>query len=244
MEDVDWWTKKHRKSPLNELREMAEEITLLKALWTHQRALWLVSFPFHFGLYLLMTFIGLLIAGGILSAAGVPVAADGGFVGMALFYGTSLIGFAGFGLGVVGASGLLLRRLTDPGLRDYTGPLDYLNLLAFIVLFVIGLVTLGVDPGAGELRAYFQALVTLKAAAGLSTMTIVAIVVANAMVIYIPLTHMSHFVAKYFTYHSVRWNDEALEPGGALDRTISEQLHYPISWSASHIHGGHHRTWA
>ena len=64
------------------------------------------------------------------------------------------------------------------------------------------------------------------------------------MVIYIPLTHMSHMVAKYFTYHSVRWNDEAMLPGSDLDRAIGAQLRYPVSWSAPHISGNGCQTWA
>ncbi len=35
----------------------------------------------------------------------------------------------------------------------------------------------------------------------------------SALLAYIPLTHMAHFIAKYFTYHAVRWDDRAERPG-------------------------------
>ena len=244
LEDVDWWTKPHESNPVGELIDMFGEMLLIKALWHHNRKLWLVSFPFHLGLYSLMGFVGLLLLGGLLSVLGVQISPDGGLLGQALTYLTALAGFAGFALGFLGACGLLARRLMDPDLRDFTGPIDYLNLVAFVVFFAVGGVMMALDPLAADLHAYFAGLFALKAAQGLSIVTVVAIVMANLMVIYIPLTHMSHFVAKYFTWHSVRWNDEALLPGTKLDEAIGQQLAYKPTWSAPHMGADGERSWA
>ncbi len=237
MEQVDWWTKKQHVDHLHELIDMLGEMLLIKALYKHRFRQWLVSFPFHLGLYLLVGFVLALIAGGILGATGVTVAADGGLPGALLYHGTMLLGFAGYVLALLGAIGLLARRIGDPELRDFTGPVDYLNLVLFIVLFGVCLGMMAVDPGCVGLRAWFQGLVTFQPATALPALTVVAIVLASAMVAYIPLTHMSHFVAKYFTWHSVRWNDEALQPGNGIDTAIQRQLTYPVSWSAPHIRG-------
>ncbi len=243
LEDVDWWVKPHEVDHVHELYDMFSEMLLIKALWHHNRKLWFVSFPFHAGLYALMGCVGLLLLRGLLGAVGVDVSAEGA-VGMILMVLTALAGFAGFGLGLLGACGLLFRRLTDADLKDFTGPIDYLNLVAFVVLFGVGLAAMATDPLAEGLRAYFGGLFLAQPATDVPALTLALVVLASLMVIYIPLTHMSHFVAKYFTWHSVRWNDEALQPGSKLDQAIQEQLAYKMSWAAPHIDGKGEKTWA
>ncbi len=244
LEEVDWWTRPREVDHLHELLDMLGEMLLIKALWHNRKPMWLVSFPFHAGLYLLMGLVVVLIADGILGALGVVIALDGGALGAAAWVVTAALGFAGFGLALIGALGLLARRLTDPDLKDFTGPVDYLNLLFFVVLFGAGLATMATDPGVEGWRAYFTGLVTLKAPAEMSLLAVVTTVLGAAMVSYIPFTHMSHMAAKYFTWHSVRWNDEALLPGNKVDQAIQKQLQYPISWSAPHIGGDGRKTWA
>ena len=52
LEELDWWSKKRHSDKLNELKEMAMEVLLLKGVFHHNRKVWNFSFPFHFGLYL------------------------------------------------------------------------------------------------------------------------------------------------------------------------------------------------
>jgi len=61
---------------------------------------------------------------------------------------------------------------------------------------------------------------------------------------YIPLTHMSHFVAKYFTYHSVRWDDAPLRDNRRIAAAFAEYLTYRPTWSAPHMKAGGATTWA
>ena len=70
------------------------------------------------------------------------------------------------------------------------------------------------------------------------------IFLACLLLAYIPLTHMSHFFTKWFTYHEVRWSDEPNLPGGKIEGKIAEALEYPVSWSASHIRGDGKKSWA
>ena len=60
---------------------------------------------------------------------------------------------------------------------------------------------------------------------------------------YIPLTHMSHFVAKYFTYHSIRWDDMPSARADDIRKKIAEYLAYRPGWSAPHIRGDGKKTW-
>jgi hypothetical protein len=57
------------------------------------------------------------------------------------------------------------------------------------------------------------------------------------------MTHMSHFIAKYFTYHSVRWDERANVRGGSIEKRMAGYLMYRPTWSAPHIGAGD-RTWA
>ncbi|MGE5361291.1 MAG: hypothetical protein ACM3NQ_19920, partial [Bacteroidales bacterium] len=69
-------------------------------------------------------------------------------------------------------------------------------------------------------------------------------VLACALVAYIPLTHMAHFIGKYFTYHAVRWDDAPMDARGRLARRIAASLATCPTWSAPHIGADGTKTWA
>ena len=69
------------------------------------------------------------------------------------------------------------------------------------------------------------------------------LVSGTGLLAYIPMTHMAHFIAKYFTYHQVRWDERSAEAGGTLESRIAEYLMYRPTWSARHMGPGN-RTWA
>lgn len=251
LEQPEWWTKPRRRWLVGELMVMIPEILFLKGVWEHNRKHWLRSFPFHFGLYLLAALVVLLLAGGISVAVGLNVSADGSLLGRALYHLTDVVGYAGLGLGLVGAAALLATRTLDPDYREYTKKADYFNLAFFVVTFVVALAAHAVaDPHFTGLRAYFARLATLDfSSADLrlpfpSGLGALEIALASLLLAYIPLTHMSHFFTKWFMYHDVRWNDEPNLVGGEIERKVGEALQYPVSWSAPHIRGDGKKTWA
>ncbi len=249
-EEPEWWSKPREISRLGELMVMIPEILLLAGVWEHNKRQWLRSFPFHFGLYLLIGMLGLLMAGGIGSAAGMDVSADGGLVGKALFHLTYLLGYAGLVLALIGTLALLVRRLSDEDYREYTKKGDYFNLLFFAVALGVSLAAHALaDPQFAGLRTYFQHLVTFDLSlqtADISAwpaLTAAEIVLGSLLVAYIPLTHMSHFFTKWFMYHGIRWGDEPNFKGSKLEGQIQEALSYPVSWSAAHIRGDGKKNW-
>ena len=60
--------------------------------------------------------------------------------------------------------------------------------------------------------------------------------------LYLPFTHMTHFVGKFFTYHKVRWEDHPNIRGSKIEKAVAEYLGYKLSWSAPHIKAG--TSWA
>ena len=53
---------------------------------------------------------------------------------------------------------------------------------------------------------------------------------------------MIHFVAKYFTYHAVRWNDEVKDE--KMTEALNGLLEQPVSWSAVHVKADGRKNWA
>jgi nitrate reductase gamma subunit len=245
LEESDWWQKKREVSLLGEIKVMVPEILFLVALREHNQKLWTRSFPFHFGLYLVGITTVLLLIGGIVGAL-LPGAVAGPLTTV-IGAAAPFLGGAGLVLGILGAIGLFLRR-SSRDLRDYTAPADYFNLLFFIVAFGVALVTfVGYDRDFSLVSMFVANLATFNLASlGSGTgvlLLMLSVVLLSLLTAYIPTTHMSHFVGKYFAYHSIRWKDDPNLPGGKEEKVIEGLLNRPISWAAPHIRGDGKKTW-
>ena len=244
-EDVDWWKKPRKMDRISEARHMVPEMLFLVALKEHNPSMWYRSFPFHFGMYSLIGFLVLLAAGGVMGMAGIAVEAGAG-LGGAVYYLTIGAGFFGVVLGIAGALGLLQRRLFDEDLKDFTKPSDIFNLVFLLAVFALLLIYGLMEPSFDSMREYVRSAVAFDLSYSPDNpVCSAAILLASLVVAYIPLTHMSHFVVKWFTYHKIRWDDEPNMRGSAVEKNIGEELQYPITWAASHINpDGKARTWA
>jgi nitrate reductase gamma subunit len=242
-EKLDWWTQPTHFSISGELRAMVPEMLFLKGLHDFNRKLWSRSFPFHFGLYLLIASGALLGCNAVVSIwvpqwpGGAVAAASHIFYAYAALTGSILV--------IAGCVGLLIRRLTDSNLKNYTTAGDLFNLLFFIATFSLllaGYFTRGSDFRG--MLAFAQGLLTFRAMPAVPALMAAGIVLLALLVAYIPYTHMSHFIAKYFTYHSVRWDDRLHSPGGELERKLAEYLTYRPTWAAAHVGADGKKTWA
>jgi nitrate reductase gamma subunit len=248
LEESEWWTKPRETSVLGELKVMVPEILFLVALKEHNPKMWWRSFPFHFGIYLVIGATGLMGLTGLLRLLA-PAALEGA-LGSSLEIAVVGLGVAGLALGILGAAGLLHQRITVWELRDYSAPADFFNLVLFVIVFGVALVGFlllnvefffGVTTIIANLMAFQLAPL---AATGLpAILPLISAVFMSLLLAYIPMTHMSHFVGKYFAYHSIRWNDEPNMPGGKQEKTIAKALNQPVSWAAPHIKGEGKKTW-
>ncbi len=231
-EQLDWWTRPREFNFPAEVAAMLAEIVCLKGVWEHHRKLWYRSFPFHFGLYLLIA------SGGLLG-----LSASFGVSGAWLHLLYTFAGALGALLALFGAAGLLLRRLTDPEVRPYTTAGDIFNLLAFLVTLGLLVSAYLLRPAAPGWRDVARGILTFDRTQEIPGLLAAGLACAGLLAAWIPLTQMSHFVAKYFSYHSVRWNDEPSRPGGALEKKVTECLGYHPSWSAAHVGADGAKTW-
>ncbi len=245
LEETDWWLKPRETSKWYEIKFMIPEMILIKALWENNRRLWYRSFPFHFGLYMVATFAGLLALGAILGVTGVAGAAGAASAMKVLGLATTAVGLVGMALAILGGLALLLMRLTDSDLKPYTNFSHIFNLL-FIV------VTLGLTLGAwavggrdfGFLQGYLASLFTLDLAAPVGgPLAVASCVSLSLLTAYIPLTHMSHFFVKWFTWHKIRWDDEPNVKGGRIEVMVQKALEAKVGWAAEHINADGTKNW-
>jgi nitrate reductase gamma subunit len=249
MEEINWWKKKRESSLLNELKYMAPEILFLRGLWKENRPLWRVSFPFHFGLYLMIATFGLLLLHAFFTLWGVPAFAAGSAIRILLDGLIVFTGWVGMILGNVGSLGVLYKRLTDPELRDYSSFTDYFNILFIFLFFLFAFLTclLG-DPRLEGAKTYIFGLLTgghslNSYIPGQSVSGGVAIVLASLLAAYIPLTHMSHMFMKYFLYHNVKWDDAPNLRGGSIEAAILKNLELKPTWKAKHVEADGQKSW-
>jgi len=241
-EESDWWTKPRHSSLVGELRVMIPEILFLKGLWEFNRRLWLPSFLFHFGLYLLIGTAVLVAIGGGLPLLVPSIASGSLWIALAALY--KITGYAGAILSVLGALLLLLRRATSQELKNYTKPADFFNLIFFIVAFAAVAVGYVLRPtGSAGIGDVARGLFHFDTNVAVDWLFGTGLVLASALVAYIPFTHMAHFIAKYFTYHFVRWDDQPNVRGSSIEARVAQYLTYRPTWSAAHVGADGKRTW-
>lgn len=225
-EETDWWTRSAKSNPIGGLAAMSAEILTLKGVREFNLGLWFVTYPFHGGLYLLALT-------GVLVTAGAPLHP---------VYAVS--GLAGAVLTVLGAMGLLLRRTLDARLRNYTTPGDIFNLLFFIVTAGTMLFAYTTQPpDSPGVSALLRGVLTFDTSLQPTAAQTAALALAAALICYIPLTHMSHFIGKYFMYHQVRWDDAPNRGEKSVQAKIAEYLTYRPTWSAPHVGADGKATW-
>lgn len=239
LEEFEWWTKPREKDQLSEASFMFQEIVFLKSVWEHNRRLWWFSFPFHIGMYVLIAAGALLLIGGALEVAGVQTARLGDWRS-----GMTILAAVGFALGGIGALGLLVSRFADRRLREFTTPAALFNLILLLAVFGSGAYALVVSQDfAARVSSFGGALLTADLSIQLPGILALHLLLALVFLAYLPFTRMMHFVAKYFTYHQIRWDDEPLAAGGRLEQQAERLLNQPVTWAAPHVKADGKKNW-
>lgn len=232
-EVFEHWRVDRQFDSASEVRAFMAEVLLLDGVRRHNRPLWRFSLPFHLGAYLLIVWLGLLLLAGLFWPMGnglSPVAAV-----------ITVCGFAGLGLNLIGGLGLLDRRLRDPDLRTYNAPADLFNLALWLVYCGWTLGVHAAEGGFYSLAIFAGHWLRLQPAAPPSWPLAVSMILGAMLLAYLPLSRMFHFVAKYFLYHAVRWDDAPNPRGGALEGRLRQSLALDLGWKAPHAAAA--RSW-
>ena len=242
-ENLDWWTKPIHKSLMGELKFMGSEIFFFTQYYRRKRSYWYFVYPFHIGLFLLIGWLVLLPIGVLTSLAGISVFAISASVwGSTVYYLTLVVGVAGFVIASFGCIGLIIKRSMDKDLRLYTTPIDYFKLSFVLAILLSGLTAWGFfDLAFAAAREFMKGLITFTPAAQMNPVTYANILLICLFLVYMPFTSMMHYIAKYFTYHRVRWDDQPILKRRDAEKKLKELLNQPVSWSAPHIQSK--KTW-
>ena len=238
-EEFEWWTKPRERSLTAELAYMFQEVIFLKSVHENNRRLWWLSFPFHFGMYLLVAAAPLMLLGSVVGQSEAF-----GSIWSVLARVIPILAGLGFGLGALGALGLLVIRLLDPKMKVVTTPASLFNLILLLAVFSSGgYALLGSGGFAAGMLGFITGLATASTAAAAPPAMTVHILLALVLLAYLPFTPMMHFVAKYFTYHQVRWDDEPMTPGSRMAGEVKELLGQTVTWSAPHLRADGTKNW-
>lgn len=242
-EELDWWSKKRKKTAWGELKYMTRELLLFSLYFRHRKKYWCVVYPFHIGIFLLVSWLVLLFIGAITSFFAEPsvYTNPANVWGSLIYYLTLVTGGLGLILATLGGIGLIVERLVDEDLRLYTTPIHFFNILFFLAILLSGLCAwCFFDPVFATAREFVKSLFTLSPVVNMSLATYISILLACVFIVYVPFTSTMHYIAKYFTYHKVRWDDEPnlKEGNSSIEKKLAAAMNRPITWSASHIKSG------
>jgi nitrate reductase gamma subunit len=243
-EETNWWQKKLKKDHISELWAMFEEIIFLKGVFHHNRKIWFFSFPFHFGLYLIIASLFFIVLSVILDLLSIiNLLSLETTLEYILHTLINITGYVGLLLTFLGAFGLLIQRITDERFKVYNTPMEFINLIFIIVLTLSVAVTfMNSNDSFIASKIFVKNLITANIQEIGDLSFVFHIVLMSLFFLYFPITRMMHLVAKYFLYHDVRWDDAPNLKGGKMEKRIKKALNFGVSWSAPHMKSG--KTWA
>lgn len=241
MEESNWWTKPRHVNHWEDIKAILVEVLCLHSTWEHNKPLWIRSYPFHCGMYLLMGGTIILVFCTFLQVCG--VSSNCGFM---IFIGNvinAIVMLGGFCI-AGGGIALLMRRMEDKGLKRYTAFEQVANLVSFIIFGILTLCAWTFNPDYYTLaRNYIYNLFTANYVPLGSGWFVLNMLAGYCVLIFIPITNMGHLIMKYFMYHDIRWGDEATIYSEKNQKTINEMLQYSENWAAPHVSGDGEKTW-
>jgi len=206
-------------------------------VWEHNRALWPLTFAFHMGIYLIVGMLFLSVLNAVFIITEVSLYVLNVSLGIA-----SVFALVGYLLGSLGTIGLILKRALDANLKPFNTVSTYFNLLFLGVIFISGgCAWFHSGNFASEISFFIKRLITFDAGVTVAFPLSLHIIITLLFILYLPWTDMIHFIAKYFTYHEIRWNDKPQDE--KIKKRLRELLAQPVSWSATHIKADGKKNW-
>lgn len=232
-QQLDFHKHKAKSHLLLEIWEMALEILFIKRLFKSNPRLWVGSYVMHTGIYLGVLWIVLLIVGAMVRTT-TPEASSSMSTGLFLFI--PVVGGAALVLGLGGSVYLLLRRSFEPDLHTMSDRVTFLNLGLMVALFGSALAAWLVTDGSFRLLyGQVAGLITFHPATPPHPLIATEFFFFGLFLMYLPFSRMLHFAAKYFFYHGILWDDEAMRRSSKLERERLKELALPLQWAAPHI---------
>lgn len=229
-EEVKWYEKTRETSLIAEVVDMLKEILFIKKLFDNQRPFWWLSYSLHLGIYLTMGWFFLLFIGAIFSTQ--------------ILNGLIILsGGLGIILVMLGSGGLFIKRMVNQELKIYTTGQEYFNLIFLFLVAATGFINWMADPGFNYGHDLMNSMISFTPFSA-GPLLVIHLLLAGFVIIYIPLTKMSHYVGKFFTFHKVMWDNDPFIPGNEIAAKVKEASGYTPkgSWAGPHYPGNQERT--
>jgi nitrate reductase gamma subunit len=238
-EDVQRWTRPHRKRFVKSILFLLKDNFYLGEYFRQNRGYWCVLFPWHIGFLLIIAFNALCFFAALTMVLGLSVSPESpNLLGGILYYSTLFAGVGSFITGSFGSIGMILKRLSSRELRAYASPINYFNYLFLLALFMSGFCAWYlVDPMFSEYREFWKGLITLNPR-DVQLAWAIHIVLFALVKLYLPFTRSMHYVARFFAFLWIQWDDRPNLRGSKIEKNVQKSLNQPISWSAPHIQSG------
>ncbi len=235
-EETDFWTRPRERSRVGETIYMLKEIFLLHTVRKHNGRIWPFTLAFHSGIYCLVFMAFFLLAAALLNALGYGAAAA------LLEWPSRVLGGLAYLLGTVGVLGMLGLRIFSRALRSFSGLAAYLNLAVLLALFASG--GAGMLSGSGfmdDMREFFNAALLVRPGLAPGMPAAVHLGAGLFFIALLPFTSMVHFAAKFFTFHSVLWDDRAMD--ASMELKVKALLCQHVGWSSAHLGADGKKNW-
>jgi len=233
-EELEWWKKPRETSLFEEIIDMLKEMLFIKKLFDNHRPLWWISYSLHLGIYTLFAWTALLFVGALTELAGISMD-SGHWWAVIVYHLTFITGLAGGLMVAFGSGALFLKRQFVQSFKKYTTLQEYFNLAFIFAVALTGLMVWANDPGFNYGRHIAKSMLTFSPIQADAILSI-HIILLGLLLIYIPLTKMSHYVGKYFSFHKVLWDNDPNLPGSEIDKKIkgAPAVKPKNNWSAPH----------
>jgi nitrate reductase gamma subunit len=234
-EDPDWWTRPRRHHLLQRVWFLFSDYFLLREYFRRDKIYWLFLYPWHIGFIMIITFHIFCFFGALASLLGIPVTYGSPSIFGNVIYGLTLAtGVVSFISGLFGSIGILIKRLTDKGLRNYASPQNYFTYILLLAVFLSGLYSWYFDPVFSVYRNFWKGLITFKPI-DVEPATASHILLFALLLIYLPFTRSLHYITRLFAFLLIRWDDKPNLRGSSLEKKVEEMLNLRISWNGPHI---------
>lgn len=168
-----------------QLGELVSEVVSLRSIYRHKRKLWGRSLLMHWGIYLQVFWLILVLFG---------------------VRGYAWLGMVGGLACLSGALSLVLFRYTDPEMRRISTPADYLNLILVGSVSLVALLT-GFYFQEAAFQRYLWGVLSFRPVPPSAGSFLLNLFLIQVFLLVLPFGRMAHFAAKYFTYHKVKWGE-------------------------------------
>ncbi len=205
----EWWKRSFERPRRWKLKAILEILLINRKKMSLQPKHWFATFMFHLGIFFhaIWILIWILCAFFSISAKILKMVSPLAFVGSILMLAFGIY--------------LFLRKLRAP-LRYYVPLRDHILLIFVLLLSSTGLLAFLQDfyIYPKDLQLFFESFKTVH------------LILYSALILSLPLTKVTHYIALIFT-HLLLWDNEKMNE--KLEKRLKKKLYYKVEWKAQHI---------